>query len=218
MLHALRGTSVSGVRGPGEAAGAVKDEPVPAAAPPPYSEPMRFERIFEDIEGRHAHEQREEMRALAEDLTRAERSQLLLADRMRAVIGAQLVLHLRGGRRIGGRLTEATDGWILLVEGGTRRLVPLPAVGMVEGLGARARLRDEGAAPEQSLASVLRALARDRGVVRVTTLAGEVTGRIAAVGADALDLRTVPTGETGATSGPGSITVALGGLLLVSSS
>ncbi|GAA1334077.1 hypothetical protein GCM10009592_29160 [Brachybacterium rhamnosum] len=179
---------------------------------------MRFERIFEDIEGRHAHEQREEMRALAEDLTRAERSQLLLADRMRAAIGARLVLHLRGGRRIGGRLTEATDGWVLLTEGGARRLVPLPAVGMVEGLGARARPRAEGAAPEQSLTSVLRALARDRGVVRVTTIAGEVTGRISTVGADALDLRTVPTGEAGAASGPGSITVALGGLLLVSSS
>lgn len=176
---------------------------------------MRFERIFEDIEGRHAHEQREEMRAVAEDLTRAERSQLLLVDRLRAAEGATLVLHLAGGRRQTGRLEEATAQWLLLSDAGSRLLVPMAAVGLVEGLGHRARPRDERAPSEQSLASVLRGLARDRSTVRVTTTAGQLTGRIAAVGADALDLRTLPTGETTGVPGSSVVAVALSGLQLV---
>src|SRR5690625_3376272 len=85
---------------------------------------------------------------------------------------------------------------------------------MIAGLSDRARPREEALRPPRSLGSVLRGIARDRGVVRLETRAGRLTGRIATVGADALDVDQLPTGErSSSVTGAARLTVAMSALL-----
>jgi len=183
----------------------------------PYSGAMRFERIFDDLEGQFAHHEQEEVRAVSEDLTRAELAQLTLADRFRGAEGHRLTLHLGATLRVSGTVQEVGSDWVVLAEAGGRRsaVVPLPGIAMIEGLPPRVRPAEESLRAPRRLGSVLREIARDRSVVRVETAAGSVTGRIAAVGADAMDLRSLPTGEPTSVPGSTRITVTLAGLLLV---
>lgn len=184
-------------------------------APGNYGALMRFDRIFEDIEGRFDHEEREELRAIAEDLTRAERAQVTLADRIRAAAGRPVVLHLGAGLRVRGEVEEVGPDWVLLRrEAADRALVPLSAVAMAEGLGSRARPDEQGSARLQ-LAGMLRHAARDRDLVRLETEVGTVVGRLAAVGADALELLSTPTGESSPVPGTARVVLALSSLRLV---
>lgn len=182
--------------------------------PDTYSGAMRFERIFEDLEGQFAHHEQEEVRAVSEGLTRAEQAQLTLADRFRGAQGHRLTLHLGATLRVSGTVQEVATQWVsLAAEGGGRSaVVPLSAVVMVEGLPSRVRLAEDSPSSPLGLGSVLREIARDRSVVRLETSGGAVTGRIAAVGADALDIRSLPTGEPTTVPGSARITVAFAAL------
>lgn len=182
-----------------------------------YSETMRFERIFEDLEGRFAHHEQQEMRAVSEDLTRAERAQLTLVDRLRGASGAALIVHLGPDMRVAGTVEDMGSDWLLLREtaGSALVLVPTARIALVEGLVARARPADESPLRGIGLGAVLRRMARDRATVRVETTIGSLTGRIAAVGADALDLQTLPTGETSAVPGSTRVTVGINALIAV---
>jgi hypothetical protein len=93
--------------------------------------------------------------------------------------------------------------------------VPLGAIGIVEGLSSRARPAEESLRSPLGLGSVLREIARDRSVVRLETTAGTVLGRIAAVGADALDVLSLPTGESSSVPGSARLTVTTASLLAV---
>lgn len=178
---------------------------------------MRFERIFEDLEGRFAHHEQQEMRAVSEDLTRAERAQLTLVDRLRGASGAALTVHLGPHMRVAGTVEDMGVDWLLLREtaGSALVLVPTARIALVEGLVARARPADESPLRGIGLGAVLRRIARDRATVRVETTIGSLTGRIAAVGADALDLQTLPTGETSAVPGSTRVTVGINALIAV---
>lgn len=178
---------------------------------------MRFERIFEDLEGQFAHHQQEEVRAVSEDLTRAEQAQLTLVDRLRGAKGHRVTLQLGPSLRLSGSVQDVGPEWVSLAPdgGGHRAVVPLAAVAMVEDLPSRARLAEESLRSPLGLGSLLREIARDRSVVHLETTVGSLTGRIAAVGADALDLRSLPTGESVAVRGSSRITVAFSALLAV---
>lgn len=167
---------------------------------------MSLERMFEDLEGRLAHLEAQQVRATAEDLARGERAQIPLADRLRGAIGARLVVHGDPGIVAEGRLTEVGEGWfgLLGLATATRLVVPLGAVTVIEGLESRVRPEGPGRVPSQSLRQVLRSISRDRALVRISTRGGVHTGRIAAVGEDALDLTRSPTGERSA--GVGAVT------------
>ena len=179
---------------------------------------MRFDRIFEDLEGRLVHHEQEEMRAVSEELARAERAQLDLADRLRAAGDRPIMSHLGEDLRVTGPVQEVGLDWLELRDqaSGTRVIAPLASISLIAGLSDRARRREEALRPPRRLGSVLRGIARDRGVVRLETRAGRLTGRIATVGADALDMHQLPTGES-SISGTGSarITVAMGALLAI---
>lgn len=183
--------------------------------PDAYSGPMRFERIFDDLEGRFAHHEQQEMRAVSEDLARAERAQLTLADRLRGAAGLSLTVHVGATLRLGGVVEDVGPEWVALREqkSAQRAVVPLAAIVLVQGLSTRARPVEEPLRSPLGLGSVLREIARDRSVVRVETTAGAVIGRIAAVGADAIDVHSLPTGETVTVPGSSRITVATAALL-----
>lgn len=178
---------------------------------------MRFERIFEDLEGRLEHHEQEELRAVSEDLARAERAQLTLADRLRGAGEREVTLHIGAGLRLAGTVLEVGQGWVSLRESRSaqRAVVPLHAIGILEGLSSRARPAEESLRSPLGLGSVLREIARDRSVVRLETTAGSVLGRIAAVGADTLDLLSLPTGESSSVPGSARLTVTTASLLAV---
>jgi len=178
---------------------------------------MRFERIFDDLEGQFAHQQQEEVRAVSEDLTRAEQAQLTLSDRLRGAGAHPVTLHLDEALRVGGTVAEVGQGWVALAgEGGARKaVVPFAAIALVEGLPSRVRPAEESLRSPLGLGSVLREIARDRSVVHLETAAGSVIGRIAAVGADTVDLRSLPTGESMAVPGSSRITVTIPALRAV---
>lgn len=149
------------------------------------------------------------------DLTRAERASLTLADRLRACGARDVRLVLRDGTRVEGRVQEVGPAWWLLGDGGREHLVPFGSVATAHGLPETAAPQETGVLRRLGLGHALRAVARDRAVVRVLTTAGPTVGRIDAVGADHVDVSLVlpdsgrPTGER--------VTVALGALLLVTS-
>lgn len=178
---------------------------------------MRFERIFDDLEGRFAHHEQQEMRAVAEDLARAERAQLTLADRLRGAGSQRLTVHLGATLRVSGVVEQMGSEWVSLRDGenGRRAVAPFAAIVLVEGLPTRARPAQDSLISPLGLGSVLRELARDRDVVRVETVAGTVIGRIAAVGADAVDIQSLPTGESVTVPGSTRLTVATASLLAV---
>lgn len=179
----------------------------------PYGCCMRWSALFADMELQlDAADHQGRDHAVAE-LTRAERASVGIADRLRACAGRDVRLALRDGTRVVGAVCDVGPAWLLLAAHGREYLVPFAAVATVSGL-------PEISAPPASvvlrrlgLGHALRAVARDRTVVRVVTTAGETTGRIDGVGADHVDVALVhpdsgrPTGERQ--------TVALGALVLV---
>jgi hypothetical protein len=179
----------------------------------PYRGSMRWSALFADMEAQlDAAGQLGRDQAVA-DLTRAERASVAIADRLRACAGMDVRLSLRDGTRVVGVVRDVGPAWFLLADNAREHLVPFSAVAMVAGL------PDISAPPASvvlrrlGLGHALRAVARDRTVVRVLTTAGETVGRIDGVGADHVDVALVhpdsgrPTGERH--------TVALGALVLV---
>lgn len=179
----------------------------------PYGWPMRWAALFSDMElqleaaNRQGHDQ-----AVA-DLTRAERASVGLADRLRSCVGLDLRLTLAGGLRVAGAVRDVGPTWLLLADHGRECLVPVGAVAAVGGLPGIAAPPDGLVLRRLGLGHALRAVARDRTVVRVVTTAGETVGRIDGVGSDHVDVALVhpdsgrPTGECQ--------TVAFGALVLV---
>lgn len=151
---------------------------------------MRWERLFEDLEARFDAAERSEIEAEAAELTRAERSTVALADRVRAASGP-VVVDLVGGTRVAGAVAAASGGWVLIADGPRRHLVPLTAVAALGGLGRRVAAPAGAVERRLGLGQVLRELSRNRVVVRVTHRSGQVAGRVDGVGADHLEVAAV---------------------------
>src|SRR5690625_7783485 len=87
---------------------------------------MRFDRIFEDLEGRFVHQEQEEIRAVSEELARAERAQLALADRLRAAGDRPITIHLEQDLRVTGPVEEVGWEWLELREQARGATVMVP--------------------------------------------------------------------------------------------
>lgn len=167
---------------------------------------MRWDRLFEDLEGQLASEWEAERAALDAESERLRISRLDLRSRLRMLCsaGAPAVLTLAGVHRLPVRLVALGADWVAtsdVVSDGPRvatsiRIIPLHAVrGIAVDHGMLlTSLEEQG---EQSaalrermtLGFVLRDLARRRATVRVSTADGEeLHGTIDRAGADHLDL------------------------------
>ncbi len=160
---------------------------------------MRWTRLFDDLEAQLAGQERTELASEVADHVRAERGQVSLLDRLLASAGAQVALRVRGVGPVRGTVAEVGAGWLVLrtpAAGADRRrdvLVPLSAVLMATGLANRSESRQSLAPRRLDLRHALRALSRDRAVVRLTDVeGGQVTGTIDRVGQDHLDLAEHP--------------------------
>lgn len=152
---------------------------------------MRWDRLFDDLEGQLAAQARLELDAEVAERTRTERSKVTLGERVAGAVGASLTLRLRGGVVARGRLEDTGDAWLLLREdAGRQLLVPAHALLGVSGLG---RPRDDRRARRFGVGSALRGISRDRRAVVVMDVdGGTVHGTIDAVGADAFDISEHP--------------------------
>lgn len=157
--------------------------------------PMRWDRLFDDLEGQLDVLARQERQAEVAEHTRAERGQIALAHRLTAALDQEIRLKVWGLGWLHLRLLDVGAGWVLAeieaqVPGrGLELLVPTDAVLGVERLGPAADPRDSTASRRFGLSRALRAVSRDRAVVRVHDRAGDhLTGTIDRVLADHLDL------------------------------
>lgn len=161
---------------------------------------MRWNELFADLEAQAEAWQVAERDAEVAELTRLETSQLRLASRLAAAAGAPLRIRCLGGTVLSGRIGRSGPGWLLLDEGaGREALLPVPAVVSVAGLGRWSGSPGVSAPAMRAVpgfGSVLRAVARDRSVLRVSLTDSTVLdGTLDRVGADFVELAVHAAGE-----------------------
>lgn len=174
---------------------------------------MRWDRLFDDLEGQLAFEWEAERAALDAEAERLRISRLELRDRLRMLCAAdaRVVLTLTGAHRTPVRLVSLGADWVAASDApaeGARvatsiRVVPLHAIsGIAVDHGLLLRSLDvqdehEGALRERmSLGFILRDLARRRAPVRISTADGDdLRGTIDRAGADHLDLAEHDAGQ-----------------------
>jgi len=161
---------------------------------------MRWDDLFADLAGQLEGGLGAEQAGLVAELTRAERAGIALADRFRAHRGP-VRLALTNGELLAADVVDAGQDWVLLSEPPREHLVPLAAVVSASGLSDRVAPDEGPALGRLGMRTALRALARDRQVVRVATAASELIGLVAAVGADHLDLAPVAADTQRPTTG-----------------
>ncbi|KAB7741848.1 hypothetical protein GA707_16670 [Nostocoides sp. F2B08] len=165
---------------------------------------MRWQGLFDDLDGQWAAEERRDRDAEVADRTRAERARVALAERCAASRGAVLGVWTVTGEPLEGTLVDLGADWLLLRDGAGRELlVASAAMTAVTGL---SRHSDPAVTSRRfALGYALRALSRDRASVIVTDRSGgRVSGTIDAVGQDWFDLSEHPVDEprrTGALTG-----------------
>jgi hypothetical protein len=155
---------------------------------------VRWERLFDDLEARFDAEQHAAVEADLADLIRAERSQVVLLDRLRAHLGEPLMCSFGSEvAMLSGDLAELGADWVLIDSGWTQTLVPVAALQYVSGLSAAVVPDRSIVARKLGLNSVLRGLARDRALLGIRLRAGELlTGTLDRVGADHMDVAVHP--------------------------
>jgi hypothetical protein len=160
---------------------------------------VRWDALFADLEGQAEALSAAERAAEADERGRIELSSLHWLRRLDAAVGAEVQMRLAGAVSVRGRVERVGPDWMLLIEDAAREvLVPVAAVQVVGGLSRFAAAEETSVvASRLTLRSVLRALARDRSVVRIhlTAGGGVLDGTIDRVGADFVDLAEHPAGE-----------------------
>lgn len=157
-----------------------------------YGRQMRWDDLFADLEvDADGLWQRDRDAEIAER-TRTELAGLALIDRLRAGVGARVVLEVTGVGRISGQLRRVTPSWLLLdVDGRSGWAVALTALTGVEGLSpAAVPSRQEGVvASHTTWSSAFRVLSRDREVVVLRRIDGSsVRGVPSRVGRDFVEI------------------------------
>ncbi|GMA18556.1 hypothetical protein MM440_11040 [Arsenicicoccus piscis] len=151
---------------------------------------MRWDALFDDLDGQWDAEQRLEREGEVVDRLRREQAALTLDDRLAATHGRRLSVELLGGLRLSGAVVDLGDGWFQLEDAG-RALVVTSAVTTLTGLGRGAG--PAGGSRRLGLGYALRRVSRDRRSVRMHLVDGQVReGHLGAVGADHVELHEHP--------------------------
>lgn len=160
---------------------------------------MRWEALFDDLEGQFDAEQAAELAAEVSDRTRRELALVRLVDRLRPARGCAIGARVAGFGNLEGRVAGVGADWLLLAEpSGREAFIPLAAIDSISGLGAlSAAPRSEGeVARRLGLAHALRAIARDRRPVTIGYRdAASSSGTIDRVGVDFLEVAEHPPAE-----------------------
>ncbi|USQ75277.1 hypothetical protein [Ornithinimicrobium cryptoxanthini] len=159
---------------------------------------MRWTDLFDDLEAQLAAQEAAQVQGEVAEHTRAALGRVSLSERFLADLGARVRLSLRGGLVVEGALSEVASDWLVLQEDGAARprelLIVTATVLSVSGLSGRSDAgRPSRVQRSLDLRQALRALSRDRALVRAHDLDGGLAlGTIDRVGADHLDLSRHP--------------------------
>ncbi|MGL4744935.1 MAG: hypothetical protein ACRCXL_11180 [Dermatophilaceae bacterium] len=180
---------------------------------------MRWEALFDDLEGQLAAEARRVLDGEVAERTRRERALVGVEERFASSVGTVVRLGLVGGARADGEVRDHGDGWVLFTAhpAGHDLLVPLASVATVGGLSEVAA--PAGTARRFGLGYAVRALARDRAAVAILLRGGgSVLGTIDVVGADYLTVAEHAEGEARRRGNVrGMTTVPFGSVLAIES-
>ncbi|NUT70018.1 hypothetical protein [Pseudarthrobacter sp. C4D7] len=160
---------------------------------------MRWDALFDDMENQLAEADRLMLESEIAERTRAEFVGLQLGDRLRAVAGYRIGVHLLCGESAHGELIHVGADALVLREERHQALIPYAAIARYVGLGRHMRTEDSSVRRSIGLAHSLRALSRDRKEIAVTlsghTGTARLDGVIDRVGRDYIDLASVVPGE-----------------------
>jgi hypothetical protein len=162
---------------------------------------MEWRALLSDLEAQFDGARALELSAEVADRTRRESARLRLADRLGPAVGSSVVISVRAAGLVRGELLAGGPDWLLIGESaGHEALVPLSAVSWLEGLSSRSNEPSSRGVVESrlGLGHALRALARDRAVVRAVLRDGStLIGTVDRVGADFVELTQALAGEQG---------------------
>lgn len=163
-----------------------------------YRRVMRWQELFADLEAQaHSMERAGDDSEIAERI-RGEVARVTLVNRLRAQITRPVTVSVWGAGELSGVLERVGADWLLIAAEG-EAIVPLSAVMALLDLPPEAVAADGAGvvSGKLRLASVLRAIARDRSPVTVLRRDGKsLTGTPDRVGADFVDLALHDVGET----------------------
>jgi len=162
---------------------------------------MRWEGLFADLEAQAEAAQAADLAAEVAERTRGERARILLADRLRAALGAQVMLS--AVQPLEGQLRAVGPDWLLLAERsslttvGVEVLLPLSGLLWLQGIPLASAAPTGGVVARRlDLRSALGGLVRDRAPLDVVLRDGsELHGILDRVGADYVELATLAPGE-----------------------
>lgn len=180
----------------------------PPAGPRTYGGPMRWEALFADLELQMEAAAARERASDVAELTRAEHAAVRLVDRLQAATGSAVVIRVRSGDVARGILGDVGATWVVVVDGAREHLVPLHAVVAIADLPLAAAPPADALVRRLGLGHALRAVARDRSVVRLVAGPVALQGRLEAVSADHLVLAAAPDGSGRPTGGTHVVTLA----------
>lgn len=165
----------------------------------PYAGRMRWDALFDDLESQMAESDRLGFEAEVAERARVEMVAAGLVDRLRALLGSRIGVHLQCGDVIEGVLRHAGADALLLDDGPHQVLMPYAGVLRYTGIGRLLGVEPSRVRRSIGLAHSLRALARDRAHLAVTlgSMSGvaRLEGVIDRVGKDHFDLALVMPGE-----------------------
>ena len=176
---------------------------------------MRWSALFEDFEAQLAAAATAQSSDRATELARVEASTIEVSDRLRGAIGMDVRIVLRDGRGVCGDVLDVAREWMLIEDHRGETLIPLAAIDVVHNLGNRAQPQT-GVRARLGLGHTLRALSRDRVIVRAGLASGDVVGRIDRVARDHLDLNTRAEPLAGYRPPGGLVLIPFSALLCVS--
>ncbi|GAA4828645.1 hypothetical protein [Garicola koreensis] len=179
---------------------------------------MRWDALFDDLEAQWSAQQAHQLEADVAQAVEWERAQILLVNRLRAGVGAQLQLKLQGGSERSLLVQSVGADWVSGHAGAQSLLIPVRAIASVEALPSRAQPETSGARRLLGIGSPLRALARSRETVTVEGPGGELGhGVITGVSADHLDVAVPGSSVPAVRTQPRIRTIALASVVLVRS-
>jgi hypothetical protein len=151
---------------------------------------VRWEALFDDLQVQTSALRQEDFEFGVAETLALEWSRAELTDRLRAHIGEQLAIRLRGGEAVTLEVTAAGIDWVSGVGRGHQWLMPLAALELVSGMTRRVQTEPSQARRRLGIASPLRALAEASPHIAVHCASGIlVEGRLLGVGRDFLDVR-----------------------------
>jgi hypothetical protein len=160
---------------------------------------MRWDALFNDLESQLAEADRLAVDAEINERARAEMVGLELPDRLRAVLGCRITVHVASGDSFTGALTHAGADALVLDAEQHQVLIPYAAASRYVGLGRLSLAETSQVRRGLGLSHALRGMARDRAEVVVTVGnaagAARLGGVIDRVGKDHFDLAVLALGE-----------------------